>query len=128
VKLSLRTLAGVPAEYCGCMAGPGFLFTQTGDGKALGTVRTGKKQRLVAAKGAGCGMTELAVLTFIAVGAIMIFALRADSPHWINLQITGVVLVLAGVLGIALPPMAHISLLPRRYQVRTGRRSPWTRD
>jgi hypothetical protein len=67
-------------------------------------------------------------LTFITVGAIMIFALGTDGPHWINLQITGIVLVLAGVLGIALPSIAHISLSPRRYQARTGRDSPGTRN
>jgi hypothetical protein len=66
-------------------------------------------------------------LTFIAVGAIMIFALGTDGPHWINLQITGVVLVLAGVLGIVLPAKARASLLAHWYQPRTGRRSPGTR-
>jgi hypothetical protein len=66
-------------------------------------------------------------LAFIAVGAIMIFALGADGPHWINLQITGIVLVLAGVLGIVLPATAHVSLLSHLYQARTGRRSLRTR-
>jgi hypothetical protein len=155
VKLPLRTLASVPAEYRGCVAGPGFLCAQTGDGTVLPTVRTWKKQcRLVTAKGTGCehgylsqfrvcGQETVRIflaswipgeatlgdaqmragvgLTFIAVGAIMIFALGAGGPHWINLRITGIVLVLAGALGIALPAKLHLPLFSRRYQARTGR-------
>jgi uncharacterized protein YjeT (DUF2065 family) len=67
-------------------------------------------------------------LFFIAVGAILIFALSAGGPHWINLQITGIVLVLAGVLGIVLPAKARASLLAHWYQPRIGRRLPGTRD
>lgn len=40
----------------------------------------------------------------ITVGAILLFALTADaSPWWINLHIVGVILILAGVLGLTLP-------------------------
>jgi hypothetical protein len=152
MKSRLRTLAGAPVNCCGCMAGPGFLCARADDGNALDAVRNETQQRLVAAKGAGCGygltsyfricgqenphevplgdaqMRAGAGLAFVAVGAIMIFALRADSPQWINLQITGVVLVLAGALGIALPARVNIPLLSRRYQARTGRRSTGLRD
>jgi hypothetical protein len=67
-------------------------------------------------------------LTFIAVGAIMIFALGAGGPHWINLRITGIVLVLAGVLGVVLPAKLHLPLFSRQYRARTGRGSPDMRD
>ncbi len=40
----------------------------------------------------------------IAVGAILLFALTASaSPHWVNLHVVGVILILAGVLGVSLP-------------------------
>jgi hypothetical protein len=38
---------------------------------------------------------------------ILLFALRAGSPHWLSLHIVGVILVLAGVLAVApVPPRA----------------------
>jgi hypothetical protein len=43
----------------------------------------------------------------ITVGAILLFALRSGSPHWLNLQIVGVILILAGVLGLTLPRLAR---------------------
>jgi hypothetical protein len=52
----------------------------------------------------------------IAVGAILLFALRAGSPHWLNLHIVGVILILAGVLGLLLPPMARGPLKPDRLR------------
>jgi hypothetical protein len=44
----------------------------------------------------------------IAAGAVLRFAVVAGSPHGLNLHVVGIVLILAGVLGLAL------SLLARR--------------
>jgi hypothetical protein len=43
----------------------------------------------------------------ITVGAILLFALRSGSPHWLNLQVVGVILILAGGLGLTLPRLAR---------------------
>jgi hypothetical protein len=43
----------------------------------------------------------------ITVGAVLLFALRSGSPHWLNLQIVGVILILAGGLGMLLPRLAR---------------------
>jgi hypothetical protein len=43
----------------------------------------------------------------ITVGAILLFALRSGSPHWLNLQVVGVILILAGGLGLLLPRLAR---------------------
>jgi hypothetical protein len=40
-------------------------------------------------------------------GAILLFALRSGSPHWLNLQIVGGILILAGGLGLLLPRLAR---------------------
>jgi hypothetical protein len=45
-------------------------------------------------------------ILLMTVGAILLFALTAGSPHWLNLKIVGVILILAGVLGLALPRLA----------------------
>jgi hypothetical protein len=50
------------------------------------------------------------VLMTATVGAILLLALTAGSPHWLNLRIVGVILILAGVLGPALPPGCHAPL------------------
>ncbi len=42
----------------------------------------------------------------ITAGAILLFALKSGSPHWLNLQIVGVILILAGGLGLTLPRLA----------------------
>jgi hypothetical protein len=42
-----------------------------------------------------------AAITVIAVGAILWFALPAGSPRSLNVHVVGVVLILAGVLGVA---------------------------
>jgi hypothetical protein len=39
----------------------------------------------------------------ITTGAILRFALAAGSPHGLNVHIVGVILILAGVLGLLLP-------------------------
>jgi hypothetical protein len=43
----------------------------------------------------------------IATGAILLFALSAGSPHWLNLQVVGVILILAGAAGLLLPRLAR---------------------
>jgi hypothetical protein len=43
----------------------------------------------------------------ITAGAILLFALRSGSPHWLNLQVVGVILILAGGLGLLLPRLAR---------------------
>jgi hypothetical protein len=61
-------------------------------------------------------------LLLITVGAILLFAV-AGSPHWLNLQIVGVILILVGVLGLLLPPLARGPLKPdrlRRWVVPSG--------
>jgi len=58
----------------------------------------------------------------ITAGAVLVFALRAGSPHWLNLQIVGVILILAGALGMLLPRLARARLQPDRLRrsVRPG--------
>ena len=36
-----------------------------------------------------------------------LFALTAESPSWLNLRVAGVILILAGVLGLAIPGVAR---------------------
>ena len=43
----------------------------------------------------------------ITIGAILLFALRSGSPHWLNLQIVGVIMILVGGLGLVLPRLAR---------------------
>jgi hypothetical protein len=62
------------------------------------------------------GMRTGTGIFLITVGAILLFALRAGSPHWLNLQIVGVILILAGVLGLLLPPLARGPLKPDRLR------------
>lgn len=39
----------------------------------------------------------------IAVGAILLFAVKTGSTSWLNVRIVGVILILAGGLGLVLP-------------------------
>ena len=41
----------------------------------------------------------------IAAGAVLRFAVAAGSPHGLNVHVVGVVLILAGVLGLLLLPL-----------------------
>jgi hypothetical protein len=61
-------------------------------------------------------MSTGAAITLIAVGAVLRFALAPGSPHGLNVHVVGVVLILAGVLGLVLS-----LLLPL---VRTGPQQP----
>ncbi len=43
----------------------------------------------------------------ITAGAVLQFALAGDSPHGLNVHIVGVILILAGALGLLLPQVAR---------------------
>jgi hypothetical protein len=43
----------------------------------------------------------------ITVGAVLVFALTTASPSWFNLRVVGIILILAGVLGLAIPGVAR---------------------
>jgi hypothetical protein len=53
------------------------------------------------------GMRTGTGIFLITAGAILLFALRSGSPHWLNLQVVGVILILAGGLGLLLPRLAR---------------------
>ena len=61
-------------------------------------------------------------ILLITTGAVLRFALAAGSPHGLNLHIVGVILILAGLLGLLLPPLARGPLQPDRLRrwVRPG--------
>jgi hypothetical protein len=59
-------------------------------------------------------MSTGAGILLITVGAVLLFALTAGSPHWLNLRIVGVILMLAGILGLALPRLARTQRLRLR--------------
>ncbi len=52
-------------------------------------------------------MSVTAGTILIVVGAILLFALTGGSPHWLNLQIVGIILILTGVLGLSIPRLAR---------------------
>jgi hypothetical protein len=56
------------------------------------------------------------VIFLIATGAILLFALRTGSPHWLNLHIVGVILIFAGATGLFLPRLA--AARPHRDRLR----------
>ena len=58
----------------------------------------------------------------ITAGAILRFALAAGSPHGLNVHVVGVILILAGLLGLLLPRLARGPLKPDRLRrwVRPG--------
>src|SRR5580658_700886 len=68
-----------------------------------GRARRRRSAAWVIARCAGRAMSVTAATVLIAVWVILLFALRAGSPHWLSLHIVGVILVLAGVLAVAVP-------------------------
>ena len=48
-------------------------------------------------------MSTGAGLFLIAAGAILLFAVSGGSPHWLNVHVVGVVLIVAGILGLLIP-------------------------
>ena len=63
-------------------------------------------QRDQQASGAGV-MSWTAGTILIMVGAILLFALSGGSPSWLNLQVVGIILIVSGVLGLAVPRLAR---------------------
>ena len=59
-------------------------------------------------------MSTGASITLIAVGAVLRFALAAGSPHGPNVQVVGVILILAGVIGLLLSLLAGAGPLQSR--------------
>ncbi len=53
------------------------------------------------------GMRTGTGIFLITAGAILLFALRSGSPHWLNLKVVGAILILAGGLGLMLPRLAR---------------------
>jgi hypothetical protein len=53
-------------------------------------------------------------ITVIAIGAILRFAVAAGSPHGLNPHVVGVVLMLAGALGLVLSLLVWGPLNPGR--------------
>jgi hypothetical protein len=52
-------------------------------------------------------MTTAGGIALIVVGAILAFALRTGTVFGLNLQIVGVILILAGMAGLVLPRLAR---------------------
>jgi hypothetical protein len=53
-------------------------------------------------------------IALITIGAILRFAIAAGSPHGLNVHVVGVVLILAGVLGLLLSLLIWGLLNPAR--------------
>jgi hypothetical protein len=57
----------------------------------------------------------------IAAGAVLRFAIAAGSPHGLNVHVVGVVLILAGILGLLLSQLTRGGPLTRRRLTRSNR-------
>jgi hypothetical protein len=57
----------------------------------------------------------------IVAGAVLRFAVAAGSPHHLNVHVVGVVLILAGVLGLLLPLLVRGGPLTPRRLTRSAR-------
>ncbi|TVZ04782.1 hypothetical protein EAS64_08985 [Trebonia kvetii] len=66
-------------------------------------------------------MSTGAAITLITVGAILRFALAAGSPHGLNVHVVGIVLILAGILGLLLSLFLRGGSRRPRSLVRQGR-------
>ncbi len=64
----------------------------------------------------------------ITTGAILRFALAAGSPHGLNVHVVGVILILAGLLGLLLPPLVRGPLHPDRLRRWVRPRQPEAYD
>ena len=58
------------------------------------------------------GMRTGTGIFLLTAGAILRFALAAGSPHGLNVHTVGVILILAGALGLLLPRLARTQLRP----------------
>ena len=63
-------------------------------------------------------MGAAAGIALIAIGAILRFAVTAGAPHGLNVQAVGVVLMLAGLLGVVLSLLVWGPLNPGRRRDR----------
>jgi hypothetical protein len=83
---------------------------------------TGRGQPGEPTPGGRRGMRTGTGIFLITAGAVLRFALAAGSPHGLNLHIAGIILMLAGLLGLLLPPLARGPLQPDRLRrwVRPG--------
>ncbi len=54
----------------------------------------------------------------IAAGAILRFAIATGSPHGLNVHVVGIILILAGVLGLLLPTTTRGRLRPGLLRTR----------
>jgi hypothetical protein len=52
----------------------------------------------------------------ITTGAVLLFALRGGSPHWLNLHTVGVIFILAGTVGLLLPRLTRARPGPARMR------------
>ena len=66
-------------------------------------------------------MSTGAAITLIAIGAILRFALAPGSPHGLNVHVVGVVLILAGALGLVLSLLLPLVRTGPRQQRRLAR-------
>jgi hypothetical protein len=66
-------------------------------------------------------MSTGAAIALIAVGAVLRFALAPGSPHGVNVHVVGVVLILAGVLGLVLSLLLLLVGTGSRQQRRLSR-------
>ncbi len=57
----------------------------------------------------GRQLSVAAGIVLVAAGAILVFAFTGASPHWLNLRVVGVILILAGVLGLAVPRLPRLT-------------------
>ena len=58
-------------------------------------------------------------ILLITTGAVLRFALAAGSPHGLNVHVVGVVLILAGILGLLLSLLTRGGPLNRRRLTRS---------
>ena len=72
--------------------------------------QTGRVQPAVGRRVMGTGTC----IALIAIGAILRFAIAAGSPHGLNVHVVGVVLMLAGLLGLVLSLLVWGPLNPAR--------------
>jgi len=63
-------------------------------------------------------------IALIVIGAVLRFAVTARSPHGLNLHVVGVILMLAGLLGLLLPYFARLSRDRGRRPVNPGSSAP----
>ena len=64
------------------------------------SISAGPRRSLRPPAGRRRGMSTGAGLFLIAAGAILLFAVSGGSPHWLNVHIVGIILIVAGILGL----------------------------